>query len=195
LGNGYECRVRLPDGSLEEPVISAEEAASLAGAAAARPSRICPADPEKFRLVIESARIRLAYAHDRQFAVSLSGMRSLPHQKDKYRLRDFTERGNDEKLGLPSEGGTPAPLIDVLHRALWLMEYQPMGLGEFLDVSLGGRSGHLRLVAQALEGAALSGKGRVEAERMISTTASEQAALEKLMQKWRPLAEQDLFRG
>jgi superfamily II DNA or RNA helicase len=30
--------------------------------------------------VIESARIRLAYAHDRQFAVSLSGIRSLPHQ-------------------------------------------------------------------------------------------------------------------
>lgn len=72
--------MRLPDGSLEEPVISAEEAASLAGAVPARPARVCPADPEKFRLLIESARIRLAYAHDRQFAVSLSGIRSLPHQ-------------------------------------------------------------------------------------------------------------------
>jgi SNF2 family DNA or RNA helicase len=28
----------------------------------------------------ESARIRLAYAHDRQFAVSLSGIRTLAHQ-------------------------------------------------------------------------------------------------------------------
>ena len=39
-----------------------------------------PADAEKLRLLVESARIRLAYAHDRQFAVSLSGIRTLPHQ-------------------------------------------------------------------------------------------------------------------
>ena len=32
------------------------------------------------QLLVESARIRLAYAHDRQFAVSLSGIRTLPHQ-------------------------------------------------------------------------------------------------------------------
>jgi len=30
------------------------------------------------QLLVESARIRLAYAHDRQFAVSLSGIRTLP---------------------------------------------------------------------------------------------------------------------
>ena len=30
--SGYECRVRLPDGSLEEAVISAAEAASILGA-------------------------------------------------------------------------------------------------------------------------------------------------------------------
>ena len=41
---------------------------------------IHPADAEKLRLLVESARIRLAYAHDRQFAVSLSGIRTLPHQ-------------------------------------------------------------------------------------------------------------------
>jgi len=29
---------------------------------------------------VESVRIRLAYAYDRQFAVSLSGIRTLPHQ-------------------------------------------------------------------------------------------------------------------
>jgi superfamily II DNA or RNA helicase len=38
------------------------------------------ADAEKLRLLVESARIRLAYAYDRQFAVSLSGIRTLPHQ-------------------------------------------------------------------------------------------------------------------
>ena len=37
-------------------------------------------DPHHLRLLVESARIRLAYAHDQQFAVSLSGIRTLPHQ-------------------------------------------------------------------------------------------------------------------
>ena len=35
---------------------------------------------DQLRLLVESARIRLAYTHDRQFAVSLSGIRTLPHQ-------------------------------------------------------------------------------------------------------------------
>ena len=79
---GYECRVRLPDGALEEAVVSPEEAAAVfaAGQGAQETAAARPADPEKLRLLIESARIRLAYAHDRQFAVSLSGIRTLPHQ-------------------------------------------------------------------------------------------------------------------
>ena len=52
----------------------------MAGQAIAAPKLIQPADAEKVRLLVESARIRLAYAHDRQFAVSLSGIRTLPHQ-------------------------------------------------------------------------------------------------------------------
>jgi hypothetical protein len=78
--SGYECRVRLPDGSLEEPLISAEEAASIIDAFSRTSESVTPADAEKLRLLIESARIRLAYAHDEQFAVSLSGIRTLPHQ-------------------------------------------------------------------------------------------------------------------
>jgi len=42
--------------------------------------KVATVDAEKTRLLIESARIRLAYTHDRQFAVSLSGIRTLPHQ-------------------------------------------------------------------------------------------------------------------
>jgi SNF2 family DNA or RNA helicase len=84
LGNdgsgGYECRVRLPDGSLDEAVISAAEAQALLATSAVPQSTIPPVDAERLRLLIESARIRLAYAHDRQFAVSLSGIRTLPHQ-------------------------------------------------------------------------------------------------------------------
>ncbi len=78
--SGYECRVRLPDGSLDEAVISASEAAALAQAAYKPSATVRPVDAEKLRLLVESARIRLAYAYDRQFAVSLSGIRTLPHQ-------------------------------------------------------------------------------------------------------------------
>ena len=79
---GYECRVRLPDGALEEAVISSEEAESIFVAVEdAEPTRaISPDDAEQVRLLVESTRIRLAYAYDRQFAVSLSGIRTLPHQ-------------------------------------------------------------------------------------------------------------------
>lgn len=77
---GYECRVRLPNGSLEETVISADETASLMGVVQEEQEFVLPADAEKLRLLIESVRIRLAYAYDKQFAVSLSGIRTLPHQ-------------------------------------------------------------------------------------------------------------------
>lgn len=80
LGNGYECRVRLPDGTLDEAVISEDEALALAGVEHSVPTGKQLVDAERMRLLIESARIRLAYAYDRQFAVSLSGIRTLPHQ-------------------------------------------------------------------------------------------------------------------
>ena len=90
---GCECRVRLPDGTLDEAVLSAEEAAAAfgaagdyaAGEAAAQPAP--PVDAERLRLLVESARIRLAHAHDRQFAVSLSGIRTLPHQLEAVYLK------------------------------------------------------------------------------------------------------------
>lgn len=75
---GFECRVRLPDGTLEEAIISPEEAAAILGVRETPASR--PVDADRLRLLVESARIRLAYAYDRQFAVSLSGIRTLPHQ-------------------------------------------------------------------------------------------------------------------
>src|SRR4051812_22146170 len=79
LGSGYECRVRLPDGTLDEVVISASEAAALSTRRAG-PQMLRSVDPHDLSLLVESARVRLAYAHDRQFAVSLSGIRTLPHQ-------------------------------------------------------------------------------------------------------------------
>ena len=75
---GYELRVRLPDGTLEETVISSDEASTVINLEEKTPPR--PVDAERLRLLVESIRISLAYSYDRQFAVSLSGIRTLPHQ-------------------------------------------------------------------------------------------------------------------
>ena len=80
LGKGFECRVRLASGTLDEAIISEAEALALAGDAGEVNSHVEPVNAEQLRLLIESARIRLAYAHDPHFAVSLSGIRTLPHQ-------------------------------------------------------------------------------------------------------------------
>ncbi|RLB88566.1 MAG: DUF1156 domain-containing protein, partial [Deltaproteobacteria bacterium] len=112
-------------------------------------------------------------------------------KKGKYRLYDFTERGDDEKLGLPADDGTPAPLIDTLHRILWLIENEPRNLNRFLDEARPDRE-RLRLVAQALAGTALAGKKDDGAEHLVATTASEQAALKKLVANWRALIDQRL---
>ena len=72
IGSGYECRVRLTDGTPDEAILSREEGAALVGQAVVTPTAIHPADAEKVRLLVESARIRLAYAQDRRFAVSAS---------------------------------------------------------------------------------------------------------------------------
>lgn len=79
---GFECRVRLPDGSLEEAIVSYDECVALISA---QPTTVGgstrqAADPELVRLLVESARIRIAYAYDHHFAVSLSGIQTLPHQ-------------------------------------------------------------------------------------------------------------------
>jgi superfamily II DNA or RNA helicase len=87
IGTGYECRVRLADGSPDETILSAEEARALLGDEATTPATSRPVDPERVRLLVESARIRLAYAHDRHFAVSLSGIRTLPHQIEAVYMR------------------------------------------------------------------------------------------------------------
>ena len=57
------------------------------GQTPADPTKTLIAGAEEVRLLVESARIRLAYAHDRQFAVSLSGIRTLPHQIEAVYLR------------------------------------------------------------------------------------------------------------
>jgi putative DNA methylase len=118
-----------------------------------------------------------------------AGSRALiEKKKGKYRLRDYSERGADDRLGLLADDGAPAPLVDVLHRILWLAEHQPRNITGFLDEARPDRE-RLRLVAQALAGAGLKGKSEEEARALVTTTASEQAALGKLLANWRALIE------
>jgi putative DNA methylase len=112
------------------------------------------------------------------------GVRALVEKKKaKYRLRDFTDRGDDDKLGLSGDDGTPAPLVDALHRTLWLMEKRPRELPEFLKES-GVNREQMRLVAQALAGPALKGGELAD----VSPTA-ELSALAKLTANWRSVIE------
>jgi len=120
-----------------------------------------------------------------------TGSRALiEKKKGKYRLRDFTERGGDEKLGQPREDGKPAALIDTLHRVLWLIENEPRKLNRFLDEARPDRE-RLRLLAQTLAGTALEGSGS-EGAPAVTTTAAEAAALKKLAANWRALIEHRL---
>ena len=80
LGSGAELRVRLASGELDEAVLPDEDLGPLLESEPQKHTARAPADSEKLRLLVESTRIRLAYAYDRQFAVTLSGIRTLPHQ-------------------------------------------------------------------------------------------------------------------
>ncbi|NUO19884.1 DUF3883 domain-containing protein [bacterium] len=80
LGAGYELLVRTPDGILDEVIVTADEIALILQTDQTDDSSVITAPSGTIQLLVESNRIRLAYAHDRQFAVSLSGIRTLPHQ-------------------------------------------------------------------------------------------------------------------
>jgi putative DNA methylase len=115
---------------------------------------------------------------DGQGSLSAGNHALVSKTKGKYSLLDYTERGSDEKIGIPIENGDAAPLVDVLHRTLWLMEKRPAQLPKFLREAQVNRE-QLRLVAQALAGPALKG-GEMDD---ISPTA-ELSALGKLMANW-----------
>lgn len=119
-----------------------------------------------------------------------SGSRPLVEKKKgNYRLKDFAERGDDEKLGMPKDDGKVAPLIDVLHRVLWLLENEPRNLNAFLD-DVRPDVERLRLVAQTLAGTALAGSKDDGPEHKVATTPAEGAALNKLVANWRSLIDQ-----
>jgi putative DNA methylase len=115
--------------------------------------------------------------------LSSSARPLLEKKKGQYRLLDYSERGDDATLGMSSENGQPAPLIDALHRLLWLMERQPTGVGEFLRDAKP-NTDQMRLVAQALAGPVLKGGELGEV-----ASGSELTALTKLTANWRSVVE------
>lgn len=114
--------------------------------------------------------------------IELSGIGSLSDghnamvkvNKGEATLLDYTVRGQLDGLGVAT--AVPAPLIDVLHRALWLMESDRVKLGPFLDAAAVD-AGRLRLLADALKGRALSGEG-------AAARTSEQRAVDQLLAQW-----------
>ena len=113
-----------------------------------------------------------------------SGAQALvANNKGKYRLLDYTARGGDGALGMAAENGQSAPVIDALHRLMWLMERHPSGIPDFLRDARPS-SEQMRLVAQALAGPALKGGELGEV-----ATGTELAALTKLTANWRSVVE------
>ena len=115
---------------------------------------------------------------DGQHSLTQGKRALLEKKKSKYRLHDYTERGDEDALGQTAENGTSASAVDALHRLLWLLEHKPLKVPEFLNEA-NPNVEQLRLVAQALGGPALSGGELAD----VSSTA-EQAALGKLLANW-----------
>lgn len=78
LDGAYEIRVRTEDGRLDETFLEASEVDNGAIEPIGERTQLAHGD-DLFDLV-EARRIELAFAHDPNFAVSLSGIRGLPHQ-------------------------------------------------------------------------------------------------------------------
>lgn len=99
-----------------------------------------------------------------------------------FRVRNYTERGDDETLGLAANGKA-APLVDVLHRLLHLLDERPGAVQEYLE-TVRPNGEQLRLVTQALSAPVL---GRPEAPDASPT--AELRALARLNANWRSIVE------
>jgi len=115
--------------------------------------------------------------------LSVGARALLEKKKGKYRLKDFSDRGSDKKLGKMMEDGQAASVVDALHRTLWLMENQPGELPTFLQEAQPNRE-QMRLVAQALAGPALKG-----GELGDVSPHAELSALAKLTANWKSVIE------
>jgi superfamily II DNA or RNA helicase len=77
LGSNYKIRLRKSDGGLDEIVITEDELKEIQ---IISDETYTPVDANLLSLLVESYRIKYAYSYDPYFAVSLSGIQTLPHQ-------------------------------------------------------------------------------------------------------------------
>ena len=109
----------------------------------------------------------------------------LAKAKKKVQLRDYRQRGAAHELG--TNGEQPAPLIDVLHRLLWLNDHQPSAIPIFLAAARPDLA-RLWLVAEALGGPRLISQPAPGVARDDRT--DEQRAIGRLLPVWRRVVEQ-----
>ena len=121
LGIGGECCVRLPEGTLEEMVISEQGAVALVQSDAEPALNIRSVELADLQLLVESARIRFTYAHDRHFAVYLSGIRTLPHPIEAV-YQKMLPQPSLRFLRANDPGAGKAIIADLLFKALKLRE-------------------------------------------------------------------------
>jgi putative DNA methylase len=105
-------------------------------------------------------------------------------KKDKVRLLDYSERGEDPDLGLSANGGDKAPLIDVLHGLLWRAGHRRDEMRDYLAAAHAD-GGKLRVVAQALQGKALRSEGENKPD--------EAQACERVLGAWKTLVDDNLM--
>ncbi len=98
------------------------------------------------------------------------------------RVRTFAERGQDERLGI-ARNGLSAPIIDLLHRIIWLMEEDPAELPVFFRRTRPNKE-QLRLVVQSLSGPVLTARSATEDGLSV-----EMSLLHKLSANWRSITE------
>ncbi|WP_445633941.1 GIY-YIG domain-containing protein [Nostoc sp. DSM 114161] len=123
--------------------------------------------------------------------------------KNQVQLRDYTERGVNEDLGIqktekqqefnvkPQAIGSAPTLIDILHRLLWLQENKPQEISNFITLAQPDAT-QLRLVAQALAGRALTPEAGAT-EVMNGNRTKEQQQIDTLLASWKRVVEENLF--
>ena len=114
-----------------------------------------------------------------------TGAKALLAKKgSKVSLRSFEDRGKERDLGLMDDGKVP-PLVDVLHRLLWLQKNRPADVPKFLKESQADLES-VRLLAQALGGRPLRAEPRPGAQKDERT--SEQRAIDTFLASFQDLS-------
>lgn len=101
----------------------------------------------------------------------------LAKKGSKVNIHSFSERGANSELGLYADGH-PAPLIDVLHRLLWLQKNRSSEVSTFVKECKADLEA-VRLLAQALGGRPLRAEPTPGAQK--DTRTEEQRAIDTLL--------------